>query len=490
MSPAHTVALLAGRYRLDQPIASGGVGEVWRGTDVFLARPVAVKLLHPELAADDGTLARFRDSARRTGSLVHEGITRIYDYIEPGPSHPPLLVMEFVDGPSLATAVAGGPSQPRRVMDVVAQAADALYAAHQAGLMHGGLKPANVLLSRDGVAKLTDFGMAAGPGTAAVTNAGAMVGDLAYLAPERGKEAGATAAGDLYSLGVVAYQCLTGDLPSSGISVEDALARRDGPAPALPSGVAAEVAALIDQLTAIDPADRPSDARQVARQAGELRDRMTADDTRQLGGGAAVTPPSQHAAEAPTVPWRREKRKRHGRRILLAATAATAAIAAFLLTSVMGTQDGSHVAALAPAKHRSVEVNGTALRGQSVKAVRRQLRHLGLEVRVRWLPSSRLSPGTVISVRPTGHVATGTTIVVIGALPPTGTGPAQSTPISSPQPQPAHKARHGKAHPGGRPHSPAPPTPTGSPTAPSSPTPTGSPTPTVSPTPTPTAPGR
>jgi serine/threonine protein kinase len=315
MSVAHTVAMLAGRYRLDQPMAPGGCGEVWRGTDVFLARPIAIKLLRPELAADAETLARFRDSARRTGSLVHGGIARIYDYIESGSGHAPFLVMEFVDGLSLADVVADGPLDPARVMDVVAQAADALDAAHWAGLMHGGIKPANVLLSRDGVVKLTDFGIAAGSGPASVTGSGALAGDLGYFAPKRVKRACGSAAGDLYSLGVVAYQCLTGGLPPGGVPARVALVGRDDPAPALPADVPAEVAALIGQLTAGDPASRLSDAGEVASRAGELRDRMIADDTGQPGGAPAVPPvaqASQQASGAPTVPWRWDNRKRRG----------------------------------------------------------------------------------------------------------------------------------------------------------------------------------
>lgn len=145
-------------------------------------------------------------------------------------------------------------------MDVVAQAAAALDAAHQAGLMHGGIKPANMLLSRDGVVKLTDFGIAAGPGPASVTGGGAPVSGLGYLAPERVHGAGGAAAGDLYSLGVVACQCLTGGLPPSAAQVEAAFARLDDPVPALPADVPAEVAGLIGQLTAVDPAGRPGDA--------------------------------------------------------------------------------------------------------------------------------------------------------------------------------------------------------------------------------------
>jgi len=133
---------------------------------------------------------------------------------------------------------------------------------------------------------------------------------------------------------------------------------------------------------------------------------MTPDDTAQPGGAPAMPPASQarlQAAEVPTVPWRWDNRHRRGRRVLLPAAAAGAAVTAFLLTDAIGAQHGSHPPAAAPTKPTTVEVNGAVLRGQPVKAVRRQLRHLGLQVRLRWRPSSRLSPGKVVSVRPAGR---------------------------------------------------------------------------------------
>jgi eukaryotic-like serine/threonine-protein kinase len=477
VSVALTVALLADRYRLDQPIASGESGEVWRGTDTRLARPVAVKLLRPELAADAERLAQFRASARRTASLVHEGIARIYDYMEPGPSHPPFLVMEFVDGPSLADVMADGPMEPRRVMDLLAQVAQALHAAYQAGLLHGGIKPANVLLSRDGIVKLTEFGITASPRPASTTDAGTRAGALDCLEPERVDVANGTPAGDLYSLGILARQCLTGGLPPGSATVEVALVRRDPPEPALAAD-AAEVAALIGQLTANEPASRLHDAGEVARRASQLRDQLTADGVGDPGGapgGMSPVPPvaqdSQQADETPTMPWRRGSPKRPGRRMLVAAAAVGAATIAVVLIRLFPAP-GSHLAALGPAKPMTVDVNGPALRGQPVKVVRRQLRHLGLRARVRWVSSSQLSPGEVMSVRPAGRVATGTTIVVVAAVAPAGTAGGQSMPIGGGQPGATSKARHENPHRRGHPH------------APGSPTPAGTPTPTVSPSPT------
>ena len=158
---------------------------MWRATDLVLARPVAVKLLRPEVAGDAETLARFRAEARHAGSLEHVGIARVFDYDEPGPGHPPFLVMEYVDGPSLAEILDAVPLPPGRVLDIVAQAGAALAVAHQAGLVHRDIKPQNILLTRDGQVKLTDFGISFAAGAASLTSTGIVLGSTGYLAPER-----------------------------------------------------------------------------------------------------------------------------------------------------------------------------------------------------------------------------------------------------------------------------------------------------------------
>ena len=205
--------LLAGRYRLESRIAAGAVGEVWRAQDQVLGRPVAVKLLQQGYAGHPQTLARFRAEARHAGSLTHPGIAQVYDYGEAGPAGVPYLVLELVDGPSLAGVLAAGPVDPATAMDVVAQVAAGLSAAHAAGLVHRDVKPANLLMGRDGLVKITDFGIAHAAGSAPLTQAGTLVGTPAYLAPERAAGEPATPASDLYSLGIVAYECLTGSAP-------------------------------------------------------------------------------------------------------------------------------------------------------------------------------------------------------------------------------------------------------------------------------------
>ena len=282
MSPSRTVLVLAGRYRLEDQIAAGGMGEVWRATDLVLGRPVAVKLLRAEYVQHPETLARFRAEARHAGALSHPHIAQIYDYGEADPAHPPFLVMELVDGPPLTRLLASGPLDPAYVMDVIAQAADGLAAAHAAGLVHRDIKPGNLLLAPAGQVKITDFGIAHATGSAPLTRTGTLIGTPAYLAPERVSGASATPASDLYSLGIVGYECLAGALPFTGTAMEIALAHQMRALPPLPPAVPAEAAALIAELTAKDAAERPASARDVAQRAAWLR------DTR---AGAMLTPP-------------------------------------------------------------------------------------------------------------------------------------------------------------------------------------------------------
>jgi len=266
--------VLAGRYRLDDRIAAGGMGEVWRAVDLVLDRPVAVKLLRDEYAQHPETLARFRAEARHTAAVPHPGIAQVYDYGEAGPGQPSFLVMELVDGPPLTELLARGPLDPALVMDVVAQAAAGLAAAHAAGLVHRDIKPGNLLVGPGGAVKITDFGIAHAAGSAPLTRTGTLIGTPAYLAPERVAGASAGPASDLYSLGIVAYECLAGAPPFTGTPMEVALAHQSQSLPPLPPAVPLPVAALVAELTARDPAGRPADAGEVAARAARLRDAM------------------------------------------------------------------------------------------------------------------------------------------------------------------------------------------------------------------------
>jgi Protein kinase domain len=328
---AQAATVLGGRYVLDDQIGSGGYGEVWRATDTVLARPVAVKLLHPRYTQRSEALARFRAEARHAGGLSHENIAQVFDYGEPADGQPPYLVMELVDGPSLETVLTGGPLDDSRTMDIVLQAAAGLQAAHAAGMIHRDIKPGNLLLAPGGIVKITDFGIAHTIGSAPLTTTGELIGTPGYLAPERAMGEQATPASDLYSLGMLAYECLAGTPPFRGTPLEVALAHRDRPLPPLPPSVAVGVAALVMRLAAKDPVCRPNDAAEVAVWAGMLRD----------GVGAAAL---QMWPEQPPAAGLFQRRT-----ILAYACVAVTAVVVVVLASVIGfASTPGRVAAPAP----------------------------------------------------------------------------------------------------------------------------------------------
>jgi len=286
--------VLNGRYRLDGRIAFGGTGEVWRGTDLVLERVVAVKLLRPEYAQDEECLARFRAEGRHAALLSHPNIAQVYDYVEKAPAVPGFLVMELVDGQSLARLLAEGPLDPARTLGTIAQTAKGLQAAHTAGLVHRDIKPGNLLVARDDHIKITDFGIAQVPGSARLTRTGMLVGTAAYLAPERATGGPATPASDLYALGVVAYECLTGQVPFDGEPLAVAMAHIQQAIPPLPRSVPAVLAALVAELTAKDPSARPPSAADVCDRAERLRTAPSRPP--------AAAPGSPMAAAAPGSP--------------------------------------------------------------------------------------------------------------------------------------------------------------------------------------------
>jgi serine/threonine-protein kinase len=334
MALAGTV--LGSRYELDEQIGSGGYCEVWRATDTVLSRPVAVKLLHPGYARKAEALARFQAEARHAGALSHDNIALVLDYGEPAYGQPPYLVMELVDGPSLEDVLADGPLDARRSMDVIAQAAAGLQAAHAWGLVHRDVKPANILLASTMMVKVTDFGIAHAVGSAAVTPVGEMVGTPGYLSPEQAAGEQVTPASDLYALGVVAYECLAGAPPFAGMPLEITLAHRDRPLPPLPPSVPAAVATFVKQLTAKDPARRPRSAAVVALSAGQLRDGLSAET------GSAPHPLPQALGEAQIIAEPDQPSHAGGRRqsALAFATLVVTGLAIMVVATIAGFAPG------------------------------------------------------------------------------------------------------------------------------------------------------
>ncbi|HET8683538.1 MAG TPA: protein kinase [Micromonosporaceae bacterium] len=256
--------LLGERYRLDERLADGGMGDVWRATDQVLGRVVAVKLLRPALLAEPGFAARFRAEAQMMAALRHPGVVEVYDYGDSTdqPDGVAYLVMAYVDGQPLASRIAeAGRLGAGETLSVVTQAARALHAAHAAGIVHRDVKPANLLVEADGRVVLVDFGVARSSGATSHTGHNEVVGTALYMAPEQVTKQELSPATDVYALGAVAYHCLAGRPPFTGDNpVQVALRHLDAEPPPLPPDVPEPVQALVRQAMAKDPADRFPDA--------------------------------------------------------------------------------------------------------------------------------------------------------------------------------------------------------------------------------------
>jgi hypothetical protein len=270
MRPTQGVTF-GGRYELDSRIAIGGMGEVWEATDHVIGRTVAIKILKDEYMGDPGFLERFRAEARHAALVNHEGIASVFDYGEENGSA--FLVMELVPGEALSTILErDGSLSTDKTLDIVAQTSAALQAAHAAGLVHRDIKPGNLLITPDGRVKITDFGIARIADQVPLTATGQVMGTVQYLSPEQASGHPASPATDIYSLGIVAYECLAGKRPFTGESqVAIAMAQINEQPPPLPPTVAAPVQNFVMAMIAKKPEDRPASAAAVARAATALR---------------------------------------------------------------------------------------------------------------------------------------------------------------------------------------------------------------------------
>jgi eukaryotic-like serine/threonine-protein kinase len=463
MMPVAADARIADRYRLIAVIGSGGMGSVWRAEDEILKRPVAVKLLRPEFASDQSSRSRLRVEAQAAASINQANVVAVYDYGEEVTADGQCLsfvVMELVDGRSLAEALAErGRLDPATVGSIVEQAALGLAAAHKRGIVHRDIKPGNLLLSRNGTVKITDFGIARVADAASLTRTGTMLGTAQYLSPEQATGTAATPASDLYSLGVVAYACLTGAPPFDGGDPMATLsAHAHQPVPALPSDIPASQRRLVEQLLAKRPQDRPRDALEVAARAA------SAERTEVL----------------PQLPAARRSRSRH-RWVLIAIPVVAGLIAVAVLglagqaatrvPLVTGQQASvanldltragykpsdrtvdnprhpqGYVLSQSPAGGQSlrrgqtvvllvssgrVMVDSNSYVGVPYNTVASQLSALGLRSTPQQV-TSPATPGSVVSVTPSGEVPVGSALVVQVAV--------------APPPLPAPPPPHGHGH--------------------------------------------
>jgi serine/threonine protein kinase len=298
--------VLAQRYRLDERIGGGAMGEVWRGTDTALDRTVAVKIVRPELLDEPGFRERFLVEARTMARIKHHGVVAVHDYH----SDPDLafLVMEYVEGEALSRRLhRAGRLDPIRTMTLVAQAGDALQAAHDKGVVHRDVKPGNLLVTTDETVVLTDFGIARSIAASPLTATGAVVGTVSYLAPEQVLGKPATAQSDVYALGVVAYECLSGRRPFDGDNPFDVAMRRLREAPPTLAGdIPPQVLAVVERALAPDPEQRWASAAEFARAARGIaasssagRATIPGQRTGPTSGPPAAVSPAAHAGPPP-----------------------------------------------------------------------------------------------------------------------------------------------------------------------------------------------
>jgi serine/threonine-protein kinase len=291
-------ALLADRYRLDERVGGGGMGEVWRATDQVLHRTVAVKVMRPELLEEPGFADRFLIEARTMATIRHRGVVGVHDYR--GDASGALLVMEYVAGESLSKLLQRfGRLDPARTMHLIAQAAEALQAAHDRGVVHRDIKPGNLLVTADDLLVLTDFGIARSTASTPLTATGAVIGTPSYLAPEQVLGKPATARSDLYALGVVAYECLAGRRPFDGENpFEIAMKRLREAPPPLAVDAPPAVRAVVERALAADPEQRWPSATDLATAA---RRAAAADPTAPDPTAPGPTALNQSAAPDPTA---------------------------------------------------------------------------------------------------------------------------------------------------------------------------------------------
>jgi len=287
----HEGLQLGERYSLVQRIASGGMGDVWESEDQVLTRTVAVKVLRPGTDDEEVFARRFRSEALYTANLCHPNIATVFDYGED--DNLAYLVMELVPGEPLSAMVQReGALDPARVRSIMGQAALALGAAHEAGVVHRDVKPANILVTPDGTVKLTDFGIARAVDGAGQTLTGEVLGTPHYLSPEQALGEAATGASDLYALGIVAHELLTGRRPfDKGTPVATALAQVNEPPPPLPPHVPPGLRSLIEQCLAKKPGDRPASARELGERLGLPEGDLPAatEDAADVVGAAAAS---------------------------------------------------------------------------------------------------------------------------------------------------------------------------------------------------------
>jgi eukaryotic-like serine/threonine-protein kinase len=460
--------MLGDRYELQSVLASGGMGRVWRGRDTLLQRPVAVKVLRGEYTGDRAFLGRFRAEAQHTAVLSHPNIAKLYDYgeIEQDGEHLAYLVMELVEGESLATLL-----QRERRLDVpqtfgiLRSTAAGLAAAHAAGVVHRDVKPGNVLLGPGGVVKITDFGIAWSASSTPLTQTGQVIGTAQYLSPEQAAGGKASPASDVYALGAVAYECLTGRRIFEGENpVQIAVKQiREEPDP-LPAELPTNVRRLVERALCKDPAGRfPDGAALLAAVEDVLSGRPPVPSAHArtavlpMSAGEVTGPPATRVL-SPPAPAAPAPTKVSGRRALVRMLVGVLAVLAVLGVAVVlvrsdGESPGGTGApeptvttasttpsspAAEPTRAAGVELVAEDFVGRQVQDVQAELVARGLVVDAVPKETADAQAGQVLSVAPAGLLSPGTTVTVLFAVPPVD--------VPTPQPENGRGNGNGKGN--------------------------------------------
>jgi eukaryotic-like serine/threonine-protein kinase len=353
MTPLGTV--IGGRYRLDAEIGRGGMSTVYRAFDTVLERPVAVKLMHREIAADSDQLERFRREARSVAQLNHPHVVTVIDAGEEPASdgngaggqeaaETPYIVLEYVDGETLKDIIRReGPLDISQAIAYAIEIARALGAAHEHQIVHRDVKPDNVLIGEEGGAKITDFGIARTLSEEGLTMDGRVLGTTDYVSPEQALGQGVTGQSDLYSLGVVLFEMLTGEVPfrgSSPVAVAMKHVREDVPdVQRLRPGVSAATAAVVERAVSKDLARRYPDA---ASMVADLEEVLAVEAARagQATGEVTSVLRTLPAPARRRLPWR----MRHPARWVVSLGLLVAIVAIALIAGGLGTHRGTGAA--------------------------------------------------------------------------------------------------------------------------------------------------
>lgn len=396
-------SLLNNRYKVDARLGNGGMAIVYSGTDTLLRRRVAIKVLRDQYAADDDFVKRFSYEAQSAAKLSHPNIVSVYDFGSEDGSY--FIVMELVDGETLASQIHGSGSIPEPVaIDYGVQIATGLAYSHRQGILHRDIKPANILLTKDDVVKISDFGIAraVSEGSLGVTQPGMVMGSVSYLSPEAAQNRDVDETSDLYALGVVLYEMLTGRLPFTGDTpVGVALKIVSEPAPAIDSaatGVSPALASIVARLLRKDPRERFASATELASALREARERPALAQPGPLDATTAtpVVPqppprPSRAPDRAPAPPYEVEDALPGGMRF------ARPLILAVLLVAAIGA---GYILMTRPIFGPARTIAVADYTGQSSSQAQQAVIALGLRPRVTELTSESIPPDRIVRQDP------------------------------------------------------------------------------------------